>query len=203
MTRTRRDATVEANGTAAPLLASELRRLPHHVPGGESLPDRDRGWGLLLLCGPSSQPGSLRKPRMPRVLRHAESLSPDRRGADDADLEGSSSIERESRPSVQSIAQTHRASLSGPISRSGHPRRRALRQRVRIRLEQPRAVRAVRRGARMALEWADPTLAREPAIAQAPKSRSARPRRRGRSTAGSRARARPASACGSASSPRR
>jgi len=111
------------------------------------------------------------------------------------------------RPGVQPPLRPRRPPLPGPLPRRVRGERRAPRGCLRLRARQPRPRVALRLARRLAVARRRgarrPTPEPEPAPAPAPTSRRARRRLRGRSAAGSREHARPASACGSASSPRR
>jgi hypothetical protein len=188
-------------------LASAGRRVPRDgARGGASgdLRRRSRPPAVRRVPERRTPPERL---AAPCVLPDAEPLPPRRRVRARTVVARDALSELPLRAAVQRAARPRGASVPGAIRRACGRGRRALRERVRVRAEQPCCGGPLHGHRRLAVERRGDarrlTRTRARARERAPTSRAERTRRRGRSGAGSRARAPPASSCGSASSPRR
>ena len=181
-----------------------LRHLPRHDPRRRPPGHHSR----------RPRPGLLGEPRahhdppllvgLHRVDPPRQPLPPAPRDLARASLERHATPERALRAGLQPAPRPRRASLRRSLPGTRHPRRRPSRGRHRLRARQRRARRALRLRRRLAVERRPrPRRRRAQTRGPAPTSRAARPRRSGRSGAGTRAHARLASSCGSAWCPRR
>ena len=205
-------STVDGDATPAALRPSARRLLPRDEPRRRAAGDlRRRRRPPPVQRAPSSRGTPLRL-EPARVLPHAEPLPPRGRGRARAPLARHAPARLPLRPGVQPPPRSRRPPVSGPLPRHRRRERRAPRGGLRLRARQSAARLSLHVARGVAMAWRRvawrrsarrPTPGPVPAPARAPTSRRGRRRRGGRSAAGSRERARPASACESASSPRR
>ncbi len=193
-----------AHGQDAAIGASLVRRLPRHDAGRRTAEHRARRLRPRLLDAARADDHPPLPVGLLRLHPARQPLPPDRRDVPRATLERDAAPQRALRAGVQRAPRPGRAPLRRPLPRLGHPRRRAPRGRDGLRPRQRRTGGTLRLRRALGLERRErPTSRHGPARAPAPRSRAARRPRSGRSTAGSRERAPPASSCGSASCPRR
>jgi len=199
----RRDCCVpSARGPDPAVDTARVRRVPRHEPrrrAPRDLPRRPRP--APLGDAPARRDPPLRL-AAPRLVPDGEPLPPRRHDRARTSLARHAPPELPLRAGLQRAPRPGRPPLPRALRRLRDRRRRALRERVRVRARKRRADR--HRGLALARRrdlrgGATRARARVPA----PTSRWGRRRRPVRSGAGTRARARPASSCGSASCPRR
>ncbi len=196
-----------ADGTASALRSSRGRRLPRDGAGScrrSDLPRR-RGSSSLRVTAAARRQALALAPS--RLVPDDEPLPPDHRGRAREPFQGNAPAELPLRATLQRALRPPRSPLPRPFPCPGRPRRRAPRARMRVRPGQRRARRHLRLTRGVAVDRRRDrrrlTRTRGRARARGPTSRGERNPLRGRSGAGSRERARPASSCGSASYPRR